>query len=484
MKQTNLPFFIAERPESNDIEFKSCSEGRLPKDIWKTISAFSNTDGGQIILGIDPNGNPLNLDRKEIDKLQTDIASICSQSFNAPIAPEIQYKSSLLIIHIPPQPAQLRPIYLKRKGTYSGTYIRIGSSNHQATDADIRRFSMASAGGAEVIVYPGVLYSEVFDESLIKGYIEVLNKKHNNIYQSFTDEEILLKLKAINKSLQPTLFGVLCFGKILTQNELIAPSINITVTQYPGYEKVNPEDPSETYIDNKEFIGDVVSQFKNALLFIKSRLPSRGIVDDRGIRNDIIVIPEIALREALANSVAHRDYADHSSSIQVDIFSDRVEITNPGKSIVPIKELEYSPSVSRNPLLMSYLKDHGITEQKARGIRTIITSIRNAGLAKPEFSNMASSFKSTLYATIYKSPEDKVWLDKYTKHKLNSRQKNALIYIKNNSNGISNREYREINSINQVRDDKKANKELKQLVDLGVVRQVGENRARRYIIND
>lgn len=483
MEQTNLPFFVGDTPESKNTEFKTGSEGRLPKDIWHTISAFANTDGGQIIIGVEPSGKLVDLNRNEIDKLQIDLASLCSQSFNNPIVPEIQFSDGVLIAYIPPQPVQLRPIYLKSKGAYSGTYIRVGSSNHLATDADIRRFSIAANGGSENIVYSDANYVDYFDSELVKTYINILNTKHENIYQPFSNEEILFKLKAIDKDGSATLFGILCFGKMLSQNEIIAPTINITVTQYPGYEKVNSLDPSETYLDNREFNGDVVAQFKKALLFIKSRLPVRGLVDGKGIRTDLIVIPEIALREALANAIAHRDYSDLTSAIQIDIFTDRIEIINPGKSIVPIDELESTPSIARNPLLMSYLKDYGITEQKARGIRTIIVSIKNAGLARPDFANIGNSFKSTLFATSYKSPKDKEWLEKYSHVRLNRRQKNALVYINNNPTGISNSEYREINSMNQVRDDKKANKELRQLVDLGVVSQIGENRARRYVIH-
>lgn len=484
MRQTNLPFFLNEHPESKNIEFKSGTKGRLPKDIWKTISAFSNTDGGQIVFGIDPNGNNINLSKNDIDKLQTDFANLCEQSFNVPIIPDIQFSDGVLIAFIATQPAQLRPIYSKSRGAYTGSYIRIGSSNHQTTDEDIRRFSVASIGGSETISYTDRDYNDYFDERIVEQYISIINKNRNNIYQHFSTKEILIKLQAIDRKGDPTLFGILALGKPLSQSELIAPTVNITVTVYPGYEKVDDSNLHITYVDNREFTGDIVLQFNSAFRFVKSVLPVRGYVDDAGIRQDLIIIPEIALREALANAVAHRDYTDHTSAIQVDIFTNRVEITNPGKSIVPINELEATPSATRNPLLMSFLKDYGVTEQKARGIRTIIVSMKNAGLAKPEFANVGSFFKSTLFATAFKSSEDREWLARYDGYSLNNRQKNALVYIKNKPSGISNREYREINGMNQVRDDKKANKELRQLVDKAILKQVGDNRARKYTINE
>jgi ATP-dependent DNA helicase RecG len=195
-------------------------------------------------------------------------------------------------------------------------------------------------------------------------------------------------------------------------------------------------------------------------------------------------IPEVALREALANAIAHRDYSVHSSRIQIDIYSDRLEIINPGTSLVPINELDVAPSSSRTPLLMSYLKEHGITDQKARGIRKIKLSIKTAGLIDPVFENMSSSFKVTLSGLAFISHVDKAWLRNFDQFKLNDRQLNALAHVRNNESSISNGEYRDINSMDSVRDDKKANKELKHLVSLEVLQIEGENKAQRYTLSD
>lgn len=483
MKQTTLPILIEKEAETSALEFKTSAGGKLPKDIWHTISAYANTNGGKIVFGITPEGTPINLSRTEIDQLQQEVSSLCSQAFSSTITPDIQYNEGILVIFIPPSPAQLRPVYKKSKGAGSGTYVREGSSNRQANDEMIRRFSIAARGGAETIEFDNVNYKDLFDDLFIIEYITLLNAKKSNMYQSFKNEEVLFKLRATNKLNNPTLFGLLAFGKDSAPQEVIAPTVKIVVTQYPGLSKVNEDDVFETYIDNREFYGNAKTQFDKAFTFLKSKLPVRGTIDSGGVRRDYFVIPDVAIREALANALAHRDYSTYSSPIQVDIFSDRIEIINPGRSLVPIEQLDKAPSATRNPLLMNYLKDYGITDQKARGIRTIKLSLKKAGLQAPDFANIDQSFKATLFASAFISQDDKNWLRQFGAFKLNERQQNALAHVKNNNDGISNSEYRDINSMNNVRDDKKANQELRQLVEKKILVTSGENRARRYVLN-
>lgn len=483
MQQTTMPIF-SEEAESLNVELKSCSGGRLPKDLWKTVSGFANSEGGKIICGIGPDGKSVSLSRNEIDKLQLDLVSLCSQAFSSTVTPEIQYSNGWLIVYIPPSPSQVRPIFAKKQGSGKGTYVREGSSNRVANDEMIRRFSVAARGGAETLEYTDTTYQECFNIAMAEDYVALLNKNKGNMYQRFSSEEILLKLRAINKQFHPTLFGLLAFGKDAAVQEIIAPTVNIVVTQYPGVTKVNEDDLSETYIDNREFFGNAKVQFDEAFLFLKSKLPIKGTIDSSGKRRDYLVIPEVAIRESLANAIAHRDYSTYSSPIQIDIFSDRVEIINPGISLVPIEQLDEAPSTARNPLLMSYLKDYGITDQKARGIRTIKVSLREAGLQAPSFENISQSFKVTLSASAFISHINKQWLQKFTVLGLNERQLNALAHVRNNPEGINNGEYRDINSMHNVRDDKKANKELRLLVEKNILSSSGENRARRYVLKN
>ncbi len=479
-EQSSLfPYFD---PEDKSIELKSCSGGRLPDDAWKSISAFSNTEGGKLILGVNPQHQPIGLSVEEVDKIERDIVALCRNGFNCPIIPEVQVNGSVVVAYIPPAPAVLRPVYSLSRGISLGAYVRIGSSNILMTDEMRNQFAVAARGGAEIIEYPNTPFQDFLDMELIGLYIKLVNDKRSNAYRHLSVREILLKLKAIKDDDNVTLFGLLAFGKDELPQEVSAPTTNIAVTQYAGDSKVG-NDPSQTYLDNREFNGNIIVQFSQALDFIKSKLPISGVVQPGGQRKDYLIVPEIALREALANALAHRDYSTYSSRIQVDIYSDRLEIINPGTSLIPISELESSSSVSRNPLVMSFLKDYGITEQRARGIRTIRQSLRAAGLLEPEFANVGTSFKATIYSSAFISRTDQKWLTQFKEFRLNDRQLTALAHIKNTPGGINNAEYREINNMNEVKDDIRAKKELVKLAELGLLVAAGEKRYRRYFIN-
>lgn len=263
----------------------------------------------------------MGLNNTQIDKIQQDIASICGQDFNTPINPTIEVANGYVAVSIAPMPAELRPIFKKSLGMNVGTYIRMGSTSIIANEDHIRRFTIAARGGAETLTYPDFEYTDVLDLRMVDEYIELLNSKRNNIYQKFSVKEILVKQRAITKDGNVTLFGLLAFGKDIFTQEVISPTVNIGVTQYPGPDKVDTDDPRLTYTDNREFNGHVVQQFRDALAFIKGKLPIKGTIDTNGIRKDYFVIPEVALREALANAIAHRDYSAISSRIQVDIYT-------------------------------------------------------------------------------------------------------------------------------------------------------------------
>ncbi|MCG2692373.1 hypothetical protein L6272_06165, partial [Microgenomates group bacterium] len=187
-------------------------------------------------------------------------------------------------------------------------------------------------------------------------------------------------------------------------------------------------------------------------------------------------------RETLANAIVHRDYSTYSSRIQVDIYADRIEFSNPGKSLVPLEHIETAHSETRNPLLMNYLRDLDITEQRARGIRTIKSSLKTAGLAEPTFEHRADWFVATIFSTTFIKGDDQIWLNKFVIHRLKERQLNALVYVKHNQDGITNEIYRDINNMNNVRDDIRATKELSRLTRLKLLQKVGSYRYTKYIL--
>lgn len=467
--------------ERDNVENKLIEANELPHNMWETISAFSNMDGGMIHLGVDQKGNRIGVSPLYIDKLQSDVATLCSSGFNHKLYPEIAVDvDNVINIYIRPVPASLRPIFTPKRDMLKGGRVRIGSTNHKLDEEWIKRFAITARGGAELQELSGD-YNNFFDMKMVDRYLKLVKEKRGNVYNKLTIQEILFKLRAITNN-GITMFGLLAFSNQFGLQELTAPTVNIAVTHYIGTSKVNPEDTEEVNLDDKEFSGNVVSQFEGAFQFVLSKLPIRSRIDPEGKRREHLAIPKIAIRETLANAIVHRDYTTFSSRIQIDIYSDRVEFSNPGRSLVPLDEIETAHSETRNPLLMYYLRDFKITEQRARGIMTIKSSLKNAGLAEPNFEHRADWFVATIFNTAFIKGDDQIWLQNFAVFKLKERQLNALVYVRHNKTGITNEIYRDINNMINVRDDIRATKELARLTRLGLLIKQGENRYRRYII--
>jgi ATP-dependent DNA helicase RecG len=468
--------------ELENIENKTISGNELSNDLWEAITGFSNADGGLISLGIDPNGNRIGINPIYIDKLQRDVITICSSGFNHRLYPSISTDGDNVInIYIPPVPAQYRPIYSTSRGLPKGAKVRVGTSNMQVDDEWIRRFAISARGGAELLPF-NENYNKYFDKDIIAKYLEIVSIKRGNVYAGLSIDEILTKLRAITDKKVITMFGLLAFSNSTGLQELTAPTVNIAVTHYAGTGKINPTDIAEVSLDDKEFSGNTVSQFEESLKFIESKLPVRSRIDTEGKRTNYLAIPTLALRETLANAIVHRDYTTFKGRIQIDIYNDRIEFANPGRSLIPLDLIETAHPETRNPLLMSYLRDFNITEHRGRGIRTIKGSLKAAGLAEPTFIHKHDWFVATIFSSAFIKDADQTWLQQFHGYKLNDHQLNALVHVKHNSNGISNSEYRNLNNMTNVRDDIRAKKELAKLTKLGLFNKVGENRYRRYIL--
>lgn len=470
------------QPESGHVEYKLCQLGKLPDNLWEPLTGFSNGEGGSIYFGYDNAGRKIGLPIEKIDEMQQNLVSQCRSEFNHQLYPDVTVDEDTIIAYIPPAPAVMRPIYSKKRGIKSGAKVRIGSVNVDLDDKFIRSFAAAAQGGAElnIIEYD---YEENLDRAIVDDYKQAVYKKRGEVYQGLHQEEILIKLRAITSDRKLTLFGLLAFGKNTKLQDLISPTVNVAVTQYIGATKINELEPSQTSLDDKEFFGNVVSQYKDSLQFILSKLPVEGVVGPGGVRQDYLKVPEEAIREILANAVAHRDYSSFGSRIQIDIYSDRIEFSNPGRSLVPLSMLEQAHPQTRNPLLMNFLKDMGLTEQRGRGIVTIKTSLQKAGLAEPRFEHRHDWFVATIYTSAFISEGDNQWLSTLNSYNLNERQRKALVFLKHHTEGITNSQYRSINNMNNVGDDRKASWELKRLTDFDLVVKIGTRKQTKYRMN-
>lgn len=465
-------------PEHEFVEFKSCcgnNKATLPKDVWKTIASFSNSHGGILYLGIDDDGYPVGLNRQDIDKLQLNISEIINEKFNIKPHADIELPDShnYIAVHIHELETYNKPIYPKTAGPRQ-IYVRQGASSVRASNDEVRSLFAGNVGG-ENQTTEGVP-SELIDTDCLDDYINHTNLKD---ILPLSIKEKLTKVKALRGN-KLTIFGLVAFGNE-DDIESNLNNIYIDFKMFPGTDKVDDE-LSKVYNDRKEFHGTILQQFTQSFEYVKNRIPQEGIINKRtGLREDRCILPEEALREALANAIAHRDYLLQESCINIDLYSDRIEIINPGESLVPIRNLENTPSKARNPNIMEFLKTYKVTDKTARGIPTIYKAARSRGLLDPEFSNIAGCFRAVLYFSSPHSGKDRDWINnlEMTNIGLKDTQKNALVYIRNNGE-ITNKIYCEINHMNNRNDDRQARREITDLIERGIVEKTGNGSGTKY----
>lgn len=465
------------------IEFKECrgkKSATLPKDLWMSIAAFSNTHGGTIFLGVNDNGEIIGLDNKDLDKLQKDLSVLINDGnvFSTRPKIEILCKDNHIQVNVSELEVYNKPVYNKNTSHHK-IYIRQGSTNIVASDEAMRSLFAGASGGGENQTIEGELTTLV-DRAKVDGYIA----RTGLVDVPFsTLEEKLKKLKALKDS-RLTIFGLVAFGKEAAIDNLLN-NIYIDFKIFPGTSKVSTENLDKIYQDRAEFHGNIVNQFLQAFEYIKSKLPKEAVLNkETGLREERYILPTEALREALANAIAHRDYLIQSSCVNVDLYADRIELSNPGESLIAIEDLEKASSKARNPSLIEFLKAYNITDKTARGIPTIYQAARNRGLLDPKFENISGDFKATLYFSSPHSGRDKEWVEKIAINlNLKDTQKNALVFIKNNGS-ISNKQYCELNHMNNRNDDKQARRELSKLLSIGILVKEGTGPGTRYRLAD
>ena len=148
--------------------------------------------------------------------------------------------------------------------------------------------------------------------------------------------------------------------------------------RYEGNEKVDIS-------DRKELKGDLISNIESSIDFIKNHLKIK-IKIEGSRRSEVPELPEVAIREAVVNAVAHRDYFEKGANIMIEIFNNRVEFTNPGglPKGFPVDEFG-SISLCRNPTIASLLLRTKYIEKMGTGINRIKKVFRDNNLPDPIF---------------------------------------------------------------------------------------------------
>ena len=345
------------------------------KDILKTVIAFANTSGGKIYIGIDDDGKVLG-----VQKLDTDILKL-SNSIRDSIKPDITLFTSILVekidgkdvIVVDVQKGASSPYYLTDKGIRpSGVYVRQGASSVPATDAAILKMIRDTDG-------------DNFEE------LRSLNQNldFDFLKKEFEDANIKLEhsqMRTFNIIDEDGLYTNL--GLLLSEQ---CPH-TIKAAVFEGSTK-------EIFKDRFEFSGSLLKQMKDVYSFLNRY--NRTNSEITGLkRTDTREYPEIAIREALLNSIVHKEYS-YSSSTLISVFDDKIEIVTIGGLTKGLSEddIMLGVSILRNKNLANIFYRLKLIEAYGTGIPKIIESYNEYNV-KPKIEISSNAFKITLPNTL------------------------------------------------------------------------------------
>lgn len=385
---------LLSQEESKTLEFKQNLTS--PTKVVKTAIAFANTSGGTIIIGIE-DGTKAIVGLANVLEEEERIANMLFDLIEPTLIPDIDIinyqNKELLIINIPHIPG---PFYLKKSGIINGTYIRYGSSNRLAdpeTLANLQR--LAKRISFDELVCPNATINDL-DKQLIdkhlKGAIKSISDKH---YES------LGLISYHGKKKQPTYGGLLLFNNDKTK---WLPDAVIRCVCFASVVK-------DKIIDKREISTNLIDSVDETILFVQRNTKiSAHIGTVRRI--DDPEYPATAIREAITNAIMHADYSIKGACIQLSIYSDRIEIINPGNLHFgqTLDSALSGVSKMRNPIIGRVFREIGIVESLGMGLMSIIRAYKNTTAAAPIFEEINTFFKVTLFAKPCKSIGDETWI--------------------------------------------------------------------------
>jgi predicted HTH transcriptional regulator len=387
---------ILQQPEGRRLELKA----ELPAnaELAKTIVAFANDAGGEFYLGIQDNPRKvIGLVEDDLIGLEEKISNIIHDQCAPVILPEIlflNYEGKHLIvtkIHKGSAP----PYHLKNKGVEKGTYIRVGSTNRQASPemiAELERQKQNISFDSELV------FRKSADEVNIRLFEELFSDKTG---EQLT-RQILTKLDLV-KTEQ---------GKILPTNALVLLSDDEIRKQLFPYAKIEcarfKGAVPGNFIDQKTIDVNVGLQADQAYQFVLRHI-SQGTTDYTGVyRNDRWEYPIIAIREVIRNAVIHRDYSLTGKDIKIAIFDDKIEVTSPGKlmSSVDYSDMESGQSDIRNKTLAPVFKRLGIIEQWGNGLKLIKEELQSYPEIELSWKEPGIAFRVTFTNKNYQQQQE------------------------------------------------------------------------------
>lgn len=455
--------------ELNELDWKSGLSTKSDR-LAQHISAFSNLEeGGYIVFGIDNSGEGINLTQNDVREAVKKMGNIARDSVTPgrQIKHSVErYKDNTILIVFIPESLQ-KPVHLRKGGVYD-SYIRsAGQTRKMTKDEIVQCIRRSSKDSFEYeIAKKNVSEREVLDILDYSSYFRILNKslpkERSGILNVFCSDGLTV---SDNGKYSVTNLGAILFANDIENFETVSRKA-IRVVVYEGKNRLNT-------IKEQKGTKGYATGFEGLVSYINDQLPRNEIVE-KALREEVKMYPEIAIRELVANSLIHQDFYEVGTGPMVEIFDDRVEITNPGRPLIDtLRFLDHSPK-SRNEKLASVLRLCKVCEERGSGIDKVVSQTELFQLPAPSFLATENSLKATLYS--YRELREMDKEDKIRACYLHC----CLKHVSNSSDRMTNQSVRERFKISDT-NYPMASRIINDTIEKGLIKQTKPNsRSRRY----
>ena len=353
--------------ENETLELKS----ELVGDICKEVIAFANTHGGELLIGVaadgiavgvaDPDGVMLRMNNMVRDSIKPDVTMFVHY--------EIREMDGKQIVAVTVQKGTQRPYYLAAKGLKpGGVYVRSGSATDPATDTAIRRMIKETDGDR----------------------FEDMRSLEQELTFNTAEAEFQRRGVAFGPAQRQTLGLVSADGVYSNLGYLLSDQCPgaIKAATFSGLDK-------SVFQDRREFSGSLFQQLEELYAYLELRNQTKATFEGL-YRTDTRDYPEDALREAMLNSIVHRDYS-YSASTLVSVYADRIEFVSIGGLLegVTVDDIMLGLSVCRNPKLAAVFYRLDLIEAYGTGMQKIMKAYRGCD-RQPTIEVTSNAFKITL----------------------------------------------------------------------------------------
>ena len=456
---------VAAQGEGETVEFKR-SVAELDK-VVETVSAFANTHGGVVLIGVRPDGQIEGTDVGQTTRER--IANRITGNTAPTLYPSVAFATldGRTVVAITVPESEARPHL-----AFGRAFKRVGAVTAQMDRAEYERLLWARHQLAFDCRELSEATLDDLDTAKLRWYLQRAAQERGipaDLTAPMAENLSRLGVAAERDGrLVLTTAALLLFGK---RSQQFLPYTMVRIARFQGTAALN-------FIDRLDCFGTLPEMIDEAERFIKRN--TRVAAKITGFeRREITEYPYPAVREAIANAVAHRDYDRTDVEVRVSVFADRIEVQSPGRLPAPLTVDTLGEQYAlRNPRIAELLFNIRYIERWNTGIERMRRWMAGHGLPPPTFREVGQTFKVT-----FTGPGENI-LDLIPEEGvtdlralgLNERQVEALRLMVNEGRKLTNRQYRELFDVT----DRTALRDLNGLIAVGYVQRTGEGRTADY----